>query len=67
MNEGAWNYRVRPCLNGLPGWIAFAKRGPFTSDVAHEILEPGRLWFEFGETERAAREAIQKETGNLCH
>jgi hypothetical protein len=55
-----WHFivRLRP---GAPdparGWVAYAKRAPFVAD-GHALKEGAPLWFVFGASAAAVREAI---------
>lgn len=57
-------YLTRPCRNGVHGWIAMAKQGPFITD-GDAVREPGDLWFEFGATRDEALGKLQTEIRSL--
>lgn len=61
-----WHYFVRPCRNGVSGWIAMAKQSPFVTD-GNALTEPGPLWFEFGMDEADARAKIEREIRGMLH
>lgn len=58
-----WFFFCRPRRN-VPGWIALAKREPFTAD-GDSILEPGELWLDFGDTEEEALANIRADVAEL--
>lgn len=39
-------------------WVGLAKQEPFVN--GHPIQEPGEVWFEFGDTEAEALEAVKR-------
>jgi hypothetical protein len=45
-------------VKGKANYIALAKTEPFTRNDPNPILEPGDLWFEFGQTEEEALENL---------
>lgn len=55
-----WQYIVRPCRNGVNGWLGLAKRGAWITD-GDAIKEPGDVRFEFGATEAEARARIEAD------
>ena len=49
------NYCV---VKGKTKYIALAKEKPFTSETPDPILEPGWVWFEFGDTQEKALDRL---------
>lgn len=56
-----WFFLVKPKSTG--GFVAFAKREPFTCN-ANFVLEPGEMWFNFGESEEDALKNLKLELFN---
>ena len=51
--QDGWWYRISEARNE-DGYIILAKREMFVLSEFEPLLEPGELWFEFGETEENA-------------
>jgi len=58
-HEDGWWYRVSKSSAFKNGYIALAKKERFVFSTFEPILEPGELWFKFGETEKNALDNIK--------
>lgn len=58
--ENNWYFQARRCRNGLSGFMGFAKREPFMNKDC-SIMEPGDVWFQFGETINEVMEKLKAE------
>jgi len=47
-------------VKGKTKFIALAKNEPFTSENPDPILEPGEIYFEFGENEKQALDKLKE-------
>ena len=57
------NYCV---VKGKSKYIALAKIEPFTCENPDPILEPGELWFEFGNTPEQALDRLKESLTPLA-
>ena len=61
MADVTW-YFTTWCSPVTGKWTGLAKRSPFVN--GHPIYEPGDVWFEFGDTEDAALDAVRRSVLN---
>lgn len=63
--DSGWHFAVRPCENGVPGYVAWAKRAPIRA--GGPLGEPlgEDVYFEFGQTEAEALAVLKDEVFSL--
>lgn len=54
------NFAIRPCRNG-DGWVVIAKRGDIITKLDTVMIEPGPIWFAFGDTPKQALDNLYRE------